>query len=246
MQKNAPDHYPDDVITRFETPKEGGGTTVYPVVNGPAGIAFFANLGVITFHAPSVRVDDEVHPDWAIWDLDPPEGRVDLVRRAAHGIREILLAFDIDTRPLTSGSKGYHLRAPLKPGVDGEAVAFVARGIAALASATHQDLLTVAFRKSDRGDRVFVDWLRNAPRSTSVVPWSLRARAGAPVAVPISWEEVDDVAPDGIRIEDAPGRLAVQPWADLEPQDLGPAVSRVEAALADAGIELEPFDRFRS
>jgi DNA primase len=66
------------------------------------------------------------------------------------------------------------------------------------------------------------------------------------VAVPISWEEVDDVAPDGVRIEDAPGRLAVNPWADLEPQDLAPAMARVGAALEDAGIDLEPFDRFRS
>jgi bifunctional non-homologous end joining protein LigD len=245
MQKNVPAHAPDELIARFEVPKEGGGTTVYPVVDDPDGIVFFANLGVITFHAPAVTVDDETHPDWVIWDLDPPEGGTDLVRKAAHRMREVLESFAIDTRPMTSGSKGYHLRARLDKSLDGESVAVLARGVAALAAAAADELLTVAFRKADRGDRVFVDWLRNAPRSTSVVPWSLRARPGAPVAVPLAWDQVDEVAPDGVRMHDAPSRLDRAPWSGLEPQDLREALARVEAALEEAGIALEPFDRFR-
>jgi bifunctional non-homologous end joining protein LigD len=245
MQKNAPDHYPEDLVGRHEVPKEGGGITIYPVVDSAEGVAYFANFGVITFHVPSVLIEDEEHPDWVIWDLDPPPDRVDLVREAAGALRSILEDHGIPTFPLASGSNGYHLRARLEPTLDVEDVAGIARGIAALAEAAHPDLMTVAFRKADRGDRVFVDWLRNSGRSTSVVPWSLRPRPGAPVAAPVAWEELASVAPDGIRLRTVDERLGADPWADQEPVDLAPEVDTVERAVADAGIELEPFDRFR-
>lgn len=246
MQKNAPDHFGDELIDRHEVPKEEGGTTVYPVVNGGEAIAQFANLGVITFHVPPSTVDDEWHPDWAIWDLDPPSGEVDLVRSCAFLMRDALEEFGISTVLMTSGSNGYHLRARLEPTTDAGTVAGIARGTSALAAAKHSDEMTLAFRKAERGNRVFVDWLRNAPYSTSVVPWSLRARSGAPVAVPISWDELDDIDPDGIRVGDVASRLDAGRWDDLETQDFGPIADDVDRALADAGIELEPFDRFRS
>lgn len=246
MQKNVPDHAPDDLIGRYEVPKEGGGTTVYPVVDSAEGIAFFANLGVITFHVPPVRVDDEVHPDWAIWDLDPPPDRVELVREAARALREVLDGYGIPTLPMTSGSKGYHLRVPLKPTIDIDSVGLVARGTAAIAAAANDDLMTLAFRKADRGDRVFVDWMRNTSRSTSVVPWSLRPRAGAPIAVPLGWEELDKVAPDQVRLPILKKRPKADPWAKAKPIDLASVVDSVQGAIGDAGIELEPFDRFRS
>lgn len=246
MQKNTPDHYPEELIGRHEVPKESGGTTVYPVVDSVDAIAYFANLGVITFHAPPVTVADHRHPDWVIWDLDPPEGGTDLVRRAAHVMRSFLEGFGIPTAVMTSGSKGYHLRTELDGTVAIESVSDVARGTAALAAAAHPDLLTLAWKKAERGDRVFVDWMRNAPLSTSVVPWSLRARRGAPVATPLAWSEVDTVAPDGIGLRDVEERLDADPWTGIEPLDLTSVVGAVEAALDEAGISLEPFDRFRS
>ncbi|HVR77352.1 MAG TPA: ATP-dependent DNA ligase [Acidimicrobiia bacterium] len=246
MQKNVPDHAPEDLIGRYQVPKEDGGTTVYPVVSSAEGIAFFANLGVITFHVPPVKVDDETHPDWAIWDLDPPPDRVDLVRAAAEEMRSLLDQYRIPTMLMTSGSKGYHLRARIQPSLEIETVSLIARGTAALAAAAHDDLLTLAFRKSDRGDRVFVDWMRNTPRSTTVVPWSLRPRPGAPVAVPLDWEELGSVAPDQIRLPEIEERLGSDPWAKSEPIDLAPVAEMVEESMEDQGIELEPFDRFRS
>lgn len=246
MQKNAPDHFGEDLIARHEVPKEDGGTTVYPVVKGAEAIASFANLGVITFHVPPSTVDDEQHPDWVIWDLDPPSGEFELVRHAALQMREVLQSFDISTVLMTSGSNGYHLRAKMEPSVDGGTVSGIARGTAALAAAAHPDVMTLAFRKAERGDRVFVDWLRNAPYSTSVVPWSLRARPGAPVAVPISWDEIEDIVPNGVKLEDVSGRLHVDPWSGLEVQEFTGVAEVVDDALDEAGIELEPFDRFRS
>ena len=246
MQKNAPDHFGDDLIDRHEVPKEDGGTTIYPVVNVPEAIAAFANLGVITFHAPPSTVDDEWHPDWAIWDLDPPSGEFGLVRKAAVLMREALEGFGITPVLMTSGSNGYHLRVRIVPDVEADTVARITRGTSALAVAAHPDELTLAFRKADRGSRVFVDWLRNAPYSTSVVPWSLRARTGAPVAVPISWDELDDIAPNGIHFADVADRFDVDPWGEMAAHDLGPVAEQVDEALETAGIDLGPFDRFRS
>lgn len=246
MQKNAPDHFGDELIDRHEVPKEDGGTTVYPVARDAQTVAAFANLGVITFHVPPSTVDDEWHPDWAIWDLDPSSGDVGGVREAAHQMRETLGAFGISTVLMTSGSNGYHLRARIIPTTDAGSVATIARGTAALAAEAHPDLMTLAFRKSERDGRVFVDWLRNAPYSTSVVPWSLRARPGAPVAVPISWDELDDIDPDGVHFSEVAGRLQSDVWGDVETHDLGPVAGAVDEALDEAGVVLEPFDRFRS
>ncbi|MGA7229007.1 MAG: ATP-dependent DNA ligase [Acidimicrobiia bacterium] len=246
MQKNAPDHYPPDLIDRYEVAKEEGGTTVYPVIDSEEAILFFANLGVITFHVPPVRVGDGTHPDWVVWDLDPPPDRFDLVREAARRMRALLEDLDITTMPLASGSKGYHLRARVAPGITIERLSDMVRGTAELAAAMHDDLMTVAFRKSDRGERVFVDWMRNTPRSTAVAPWSLRPRPMAPIASPMTWEELDAIAPDDVTLRNVDTRLTRSPWSSLEPMDLEPAATQVARALDAAGIELEPFDRFRS
>ena len=246
MQKNAPDHFSDEVIGRHEVPKEDGGTTVYPVVKGPETIPAFANLGVITFHVPPTTVTDDESSDWIIWDLDPSSGDFDMARQAAHALRDVLGGFDIDTVIMTSGSNGYHLRVELEPAISSYEAALIARGTAALGVAAHPDLMTLAFRKKEREDRVFVDWLRNAPYSTSVVPWSLRARAKAPVAVPIGWDEVDDLDPNGVSLEEVSERFAVDSWSDRAPLHLVGTAGDVESALEEAGVTLEPFDRFRS
>jgi bifunctional non-homologous end joining protein LigD len=124
-------------------------------------------------------------------------------------------------------------------------VADLARGVAAIAEAANPGLLTLAFRKAERGERVFVDWLRNAPYSTSVAPWSLRARTGAPVAAPIGWDDLQSVSPDGMRIPDVAERDR-DVWEGHDPVDMSSRVEAVASALEDAGISLEPFDRFRS
>lgn len=246
MQKNAPDHAPADLVERYDVPRSEGGTTTYPVIDSAEAIPWFANLGVITFHAPTVTVDDASHPDWAIWDLDPPPGRFDLVRQAARVVRSMLDDLGVPVGLMTSGSNGYHLRAPLLRGPDVEQAAAIVRSIAALASHLHPDMLTVAFKKAERGDRVFVDWLRNTPNATSVAPWSLRARSGAPVAAPLTWHELDTVDPNGIRLGDALERIGTDPLDALPEADLGGLSEPLDEALARAGIRLEPFDRFRS
>lgn len=246
MQKNAPVHFSADLIGRHEVPRSNEGTTVYPVIETADAIGHFTNLGVIAFHVPASTVSAPLMNDWIIWDLDPPQGRVDLARRAASAVRGALESFAIETMPMTSGSNGYHLRAALSPPISAEEASRIARGISALAATANPDLLTLAFRKAERGDRVFVDWLRNAPYSTSVAPWSLRARRGAPIAAPLAWEEVSTVEPNGITLRQAKERLGVGAWDGMRPADLRDVRAAVDDALAQAGIELEPFDRFRA
>lgn len=246
MQKNAPEHFGDDLIGRHRVPKGDGGVTVYPVITDERAIPAFANLGVVTFHAPASSVRDDRHSDWAIWDLDPPPGAFDLVREAARLLHVVLDGFGISTVLMTSGSNGYHLRARLHPAARFEDVSLVARGVSAIAAAAHPRVMTLAFKKRERGGRVFVDWLRNAPYSTSVVPWSLRARPKAPVAVPISWDELDSIDPDGVRLEGVAKRFDMDPWGEPPTWDVGTSLGPVQEAMSRAGIELEPFDRFRS
>ena len=245
MQKNAPDHYPKGLIRRHRVGKGDGGTTVYPVIESAEAIGYFANLGVITFHAPPVRVADRTHPDWAIWDLDPPPGETALVRRAAETMRSFLDGLGIPTTLLASGSNGYHLRVRLDGTMTANAVERLARGAAVLAATEHEDLFTVAFRKADRGPRVFVDWMRNNPQSTSVAPWSLRPRPGAPVAAPLSWSELPTFDPQGVTLRTVVARLRSDPWSGASEVDLSAAAKAVTGALDEKGIELKPFDRFR-
>ena len=189
-------------------------STVYPVIDSPDGLTFFANLGAITFHVPTVTTDRGEQPDWVVWDLDPPPGRTGLVRQAAEKMRALLDVLAVPTLLMASGSNGYHLRCRLDGSAGADAVARLARGTAELAASMHSELMTVESRKTRRAGRVFVDWLRNTPHATTVAPWSLRPRRGAPVACPIPWEDLWSVAPDGIYLGDV-ARLS-NPWRDYD------------------------------
>lgn len=245
MQKNRPGHAPA-FVGAVEMDKKGG-VTEHPVVNSRDGLEFFANLSAITYHVPTVTVADPRHPDWVIWDLDPPEGADGLVMAAAAAMRSFLEDLGIPTLLMSTGSKGFHLRTPIERNLDAGRVDRVARGTATLATAVHPDLLTMAFKKVDREGKVFVDWMRNMPRATSVVPYSLRAREPAPVAAPLAWDELTELGPAGVTLVSIEDRLSVpDPWEGAVPLDLEPVTAMVDTVLDDAGISLEPFDRFRS
>ena len=110
------------------------------------------------------------------------------------------------------------------------------------------ELLTLEFQKKNRRDRVFVDWLRNGLGATAVVPWSVRPHAGAPVAMPIAWEELSATEPTGWTITDARERISSGSWGDFDaaPASLDVAHPAVLKLMDTAGLQLEAFDRFRS
>ena len=262
FQKNVPPHYPAS-ITRLPVPRQPTDgrkrgarakdaepdVTVYPLVHEAEHLAYLANQGAIELHVTTARAPALHHPDRLVIDLDPPAGAVDLVRSAALATREALASHGLASALVATGSKGYHVVAPIEASVDVEALSLAARQFATLLAATQPSTLTTAFRIAERGKRVFVDWLRNNPSASIVAPYSLRATRRASVATPIAWDELADTAPDAFTIDDLERLCAREdPLAQLAstPGDPRRFVEEVSAAFAASGLVLEPFDRFRS
>jgi bifunctional non-homologous end joining protein LigD len=244
MQKNMPKGLPG-VVERCAVPKRNG-ETVHPMVNTREGLAYLANLAAISLHAPTARCEDVWRPDRIVFDLDPPPGDTS-VADAARMSRTFLGDLGLATVPLATGSKGYHLVAFISRGPDSAVIAHAARGAAELMARAAPSTFTMSFKKVDRRGRIFLDWLRNAVPATSIVPYSLRARPGAPMATPLSWDEL--VGPADVTLRSAPTRLGLpDPWAPAmaSPIDVRPFIENVASAISDAGIELTPFDRFRT
>ncbi len=194
-----------------------GETEDYFYIEDRSGIIYEAQMGTLEFHTWGSCVDELEKPDMMVFDLDPDEGmELSRVRQGVRDIRTILKELSLNSYLKTSGGKGYHVVVPLKPVVDWEAFHDFARRIAEVMEQKWPDRYTSNVRKAKRADKIFIDWIRNGRGATSVAPYSIRARQGAKVSMPISWEELDTVAPDGINMEDALLRIGGDdPWKDF-------------------------------
>ncbi|MET9450590.1 non-homologous end-joining DNA ligase [Streptomyces cinerochromogenes] len=218
LQKNTPEHYPE-WITRAELAKEGG-TVTHVVCDDTATLLYLADQACLTLHRWLSRTDRAGgvdHPDRLVFDLDPAGDDFAAVRDAAHWMRELLDELGLPAAPMTTGSRGLHLVVPLDGRHDFDEVRRFAHDVAGLAASRHPDRLTTAARKQDRGDRLYLDVQRNGYAQTAVAPYTVRARPGAPVAVPLAWKQVDDPALDARRwsIADAVEQARTEPWSDL-------------------------------
>lgn len=191
VQKEAGEHYPD-WIPRVPVPKSDGGATTYPLVDDAAALVYLVNQNCIVFHPPAVRREHLAHPDYFIMDLDPSDDDFDKVRRGALMLREMFEGIGLRPYVKTTGSRGLHVVAPIVPEEDTDAVVAFARTLAERLVARAPDTFTIEISKKKRGDRVFVDYLRNGYMQTAAAPYSVRAIAGAPVATPVAWEELAD------------------------------------------------------
>lgn len=260
FQKNVPDHYPED-IQRFAIPRSKNATkkhraagktqdvTVYPLVRSAEHLAYLANQGAIELHVPTSRASDLFRPDRVVIDLDPPPGAFELARRATIFTRDALEEFGLRAVPVATGSKGYHVVAPIQPTLDLDVLVVAVHQFATLLAARHPDELTRTYRVAQRGRRVFVDWLRIGPSASVVAPYSLRATPRATVATPLAWGELDTTNPDAFALDDVERLLErADPLAEIAraPGDPGPFVVAVEGAFERSGLILEVFDRFRS
>jgi bifunctional non-homologous end joining protein LigD len=231
MQKNTPGHYPG-WIRRVELAKEGG-TVTHAVCDDTATLLYLADQACLTLHRWLSRADRPDSPDRMVFDLDPAGDDFDAVRKAAHLLKELLDELRLPSAPMTTGSRGLHVVVPLagRPGYD-EVLSF-AHDVAGTLAAAHPDRLTTAARKKDRGDRLYLDVQRNAYAQTAVAPYTVRARPGAPVAVPISWAQLDDprTGPRRWTIADAVEQARTRPWAPAASRGraLGPARRRLAA-----------------
>lgn len=217
-QKDMPDYFPD-WVDRKTLPKEGGEVT-YVVANDIATLVYLADQAVITPHVALSRIDRPEHPDRMIFDMDPPEDSddIEMVRESVERVNEVLSDLGLNAFLTTTGSKGYHILVPLDRSANFDEVHEFAHDVGRAAADRFPDLLTVAQRKSKRGDRVLVDYLRNAYGQTTVAPYSVRALSGAPVATPLAWDELSRSSPQEYTMTTVLKRLAQKgdPWDDLD------------------------------
>ncbi|MFJ7076994.1 non-homologous end-joining DNA ligase [Streptomyces sp. NPDC098781] len=231
MQKNTPEHYPD-WITRVELPKEDG-TVCHTVCDDIATLVYLTDQASLTLHRWLSRTGSIDRPDRLVFDLDPAEDDFGQVREAAVLLGELLDTLKLPSALMTTGSRGLHVVVPLKAQDDFDEVRAFARGVADTLADAHPDRLTTAARKKDRGDRLYLDVQRNAYAQTAVVPYTVRAKPGAPVATPLTWDGLDAPDLDARRwtIADAVDQARTDPWAGLmgRGRTLGPARRRLEA-----------------
>ncbi|MET8471620.1 non-homologous end-joining DNA ligase [Streptomyces sp. NPDC006422] len=231
MQKDTPDHYPD-WIHRVEVPKEGG-TVTHTVCDDTDTLMFLVDQAAITLHRWLSRADDIDRPDRLVFDLDPTKDDFETVREAARLLHGILDDIGLPAAPMTTGSRGVHVVVPLDGQQDFDEVRDFARQVADTLADEHPDELTTAPRKKDRGDRLFLDVLRNAYAQTAVAPYTVRARPNAPVATPLTWQQLGSPSVDAQHwtVENAVEQARTDPWQGLlgRGRSLGPAWRKLRA-----------------
>lgn len=192
----------------------------YLVADTPAALVALAQMDVLEVHTWNSRVDDVEHPDRLVFDLDPAEDvPFAEVAAAAHHVRDRLAALGLVSFVKTTGGKGLHVVAPLVPSraADVATCLAFAKAFALLLAREAPSRFTATMPKAARRGKIFVDYLRNNRTNTSVAAFSTRARPGAPVSVPLSWDEVDaELAPSRFTPDVVLARVRaarVDPWA---------------------------------
>lgn len=217
FQKHTPAWFPS-WIDRITVPKKGG-TVTHTVCNNAATLVFLANQNCLTPHVGLARIDSMEHPDQLVFDLDPPEDDFGIVRSVAWSVRELLESLGLTPFVKTTGSRGLHVIIPLKRSDTFRRVRSFARCVAGEIVRRHPNDVTTELLKAKRGNRLFLDTNRNGSAQTAVPAWAVRARDGAPVAMPISWEELENPKLNARTwtIHDAPERAGseVDPWKGM-------------------------------
>ncbi|MDF2389330.1 DNA ligase D, partial [Nostoc ellipsosporum NOK] len=206
-----------DKIARMKDPTDGEEILF---VRDFDGVAALVQYGVVEIHIWGCTIDELEKPDQIVFDLDPDEGvDVKAVREAALDIRGKLDDLSLPNFVKTSGGKGYHVLVPLKPSADWDEVKSFAHDFAKALEQASPDRYTATLSKKARTGKIFVDYLRNGRGSTTVAPYSSRAKKGATVSMPVTWAEIEaGLAPNAFPIGDETtrDRLAVaDPWVDF-------------------------------
>ena len=174
--------------------EKDGTSEPYLFIENLEGLLTCVQMGTIEFHGWGARIENVEKADRLVFDLDPDEGLgFEAVVRAALEFRELLTQIGLETFPMVTGGKGVRVIAPLTPSAEWPEVKDFAHRFALAVATAHPDRFTAALSKAKRKGRIFVDYLRNQRGATAIMPYSVRARPGAPVAVPLSWKELQDL-----------------------------------------------------
>lgn len=219
IQQNFAAALPDWMDRVEVARKSGEGTVVHPVVTREEALVWAANQDCITLHSWLSRRPHLDTPDRLIFDLDPADDDFAVVRATARSVADVVQELGMTAYVQTTGSRGLHIVAPLRGDADFDTAREFASTIAGLVVDDDPLHRTREIRKAGRGGRVYVDVMRNAYGQTGVAPYAVRARAGAPVALPLEWDELDipGIRPDGWTLRDVPKRMCERgdPWADM-------------------------------
>jgi DNA ligase D len=235
FQKRIPDNVPE-WLESTEVQTVNGTPSQALVIGDLAHVAWAVNLACLGFHVWPLRADDPEHADELRLDLDPQPGTdFKQVVEAARALRELLDELGLAGYAKTTGNRGLHVYLRLEPRWDSYEVRSCAVAAARELERRRPDILTAAWWKEERGERIFLDYNQNAPHKTVFGAWSVRARKGAQVSTPVFWEELDEIDPDELTMRTVPERLASQgdPWADMAPQSLEPLLALHERDSAN-------------
>jgi bifunctional non-homologous end joining protein LigD len=217
-QKDVSKGFPE-WLTRVRVPKKDGGVVNHPIISDRRSIQWVANQNTITHHVWCSRIPRLKCPDVCVFDLDPSIEDAAGVRRAALELRDLLEELGLPSWIKTSGSKGFHLVVPIDGKTPTGVVVRFANAVGHLLVRRAPDRLTQEFSKADRAKRIYVDTGRNGYGATFAAAYTVRAKDGAPVSAPCTWDEVErgKVAPQTFTLRNMPKRLdqVGDLWADL-------------------------------
>jgi bifunctional non-homologous end joining protein LigD len=205
-------------LKRIEVPKKDG-TVHHPLITDVDSLLWVVNQNCITPHVWTSRAPDVTHPDICVFDLDPSSEDAASLRAAALALRVLLDELGLPSWIKTSGSKGFHIVVPLDGKTEiGKAAGF-AYAVGTLLVRRFPDHLTQEFHKVDRKGRILVDTGRNGYSATFAAAYAVRAKRGAPVSAPCTWEEVEsgEVNPQSFTLRNMADRIEAvgDLWADL-------------------------------
>ena len=190
FQKDVSKGFPE-WLKRVEVAKHGG-TVHHPIANDKRSLLWLANQNSITIHVWPSRAPNLYYPDVCLFDLDPADdGEPDVLRTAALNLRKLLDELGLPSWIKTTGSKGFHIAVPLDGKSDFDTVARFAHQVGRILVERYPDQLTQEFHKVDRAGRILVDTGRNGYSATFAATYTVRAKPGAPVSAPCTWEEVE-------------------------------------------------------
>ncbi|UHQ20750.1 non-homologous end-joining DNA ligase [Lysobacter sp. KIS68-7] len=203
-------------LHRVEIEEHDGKRAEYAWLDDLAGVLSLAQMNVIEFHPWGSRVKTLEKPDRLIFDLDPDPGiGWTKIKAAARELRDALVDVGLQSFPRMSGGKGVHLVVPIARRYSWDQARDFCDRFAHAMEARAPERYVATMSKAKREGRVFIDWLRNGRGATAVASYSLRARAGAPVAMPVTWDEFGGLrAPDRFKLRDALKRLDAPIWDD--------------------------------
>jgi bifunctional non-homologous end joining protein LigD len=237
LQKDVSKGFPD-WLQRVEAPKSDG-VVRYALVGDARSLLWLANQNCVTPHVWTSRAPRLLYPDLIVFDFDPSDDDAAALRAPVLALRDLLAGLGLASFVKTSGSKGYHVVVPLDGEASYEEAAPFAHDVGTLLVGRDPERLTQEFSKADRRGRILVDTGRSAYGATFAAPYAVRARPGAPVSAPCTWDELaaGEVTPRSLTLRTMPARLARvgDLWADLPRarQSLEPPVARVRDLLTD-------------